>query len=839
MDDRTNEKGPPGEEPLGSQGAHDTAAPSVYGDNADAATPRCEESLAVLKAALPRGPWCLAAIRPKDHKDDDGALEVMTFLPGQEDKVRMFWEQWCGKRNMYWTPNPVKRVLVTKPSKGDIREVAWLWVDIDPKKGRDLRGERERILALLRSLPADGIPAPSLIVDSGGGYQAFWKLAEPVLVDGNADELARWNEVLRDRLGGDPVQSIEHLMRLPGTVNLPDYKKRAKGRTEPAPAKVVPEPTWQEHELRDFPQPDGKARAAGNRKRAKGGDAVPVEKLDDLPVGDLCKRVIAQGCDPDDPNRWPSRSEALYFVCCELVRAGIDDAKIVGIITDPVWDISASVREQPHPAEYAQRQVERAHEAELAGPPLLDKEEPRHSARQFRRREMPHLMRHNGDWLHHSGAAYSELEDATVKARVYDFLDGAQQASGKGPPHPFCPTKAKVANVLDALEALAHVPADSHSPPCWLGQTGPPPAEIVACSNGLLHLPTGELLPLTHEFFTRNALAIDYRADAPTPTRWLQFLDELWPGDAGSTGTLQEMFGYVLVPDTTQQKIFLLVGPPRSGKGTIARVLAHLVGTENACAPTLNSIGGEFGLQPLIGKQLAIVSDMRLGGRTDPAVVAENLLRISGEDMVTANRKYKSAWSGRLAVRFLVMTNEIPKFADASGALASRFVPLVMSESFLGREDPGLANALMRELPGILCWAVEGWRRLRDRGHFVLPEAARETMQTMSDLASPVSAFVRDECEVAPDAQVPTKDLFNAWQVRCQARGEYAGTDGTFGKDLRAVLPRVRTTRLWCGGERPTFYVGIRLAKVMTVPHDYGADAGAGWGPDEKGDRHF
>lgn len=801
-------------------------------------TPCYEDSVAFLKWAQPEGPWCLCAFNPND-KDGN---EAMTFYPGQEDRALTWLRNVGDARNLYWTVNPVRKLMVKKPKRRDIAALTWLHVDIDPRAGHDIAAERRRILDKLRN-PPNGIPRPTCVIFSGGGYQAFWRLNEPFKIEGEEaryEEAKLWNLHLERVLGGDHCHNVDRIMRLPGTVNRPDEKKRAKGRTEEL-ARVE----WNDgpnYALGEFTKAEAEGGTTSDRKPVA-IDPTKVERVEDLgklPVGDYCKRVIAQGCDPDDPAKYESRSEALFFVCCEMVRREVPDEIIYAVITDPLNNVSESVRDASNPHEYALRQIARAHKAELARPPVLDKEDPMRSARQFRQRKMQHLMRHNGDWLYFSGAAYSEMEDATVKARVYEFLDGAQQATGKGP-HPFCPTKMKVANVLDALEALTHVPVGNHSPPCWLGQQqGPPPTEIVACSNGLLHLPTGELLPLTHEFFTRNALAIDYRPDAPPPSRWLQFLDELWSGDAGSIGTLQEMFGYVLVPDTTQQKIFLLVGPPRSGKGTIARVLTELVGPANTCAPTLNSIGGEFGLQPLIGKQLAIVSDMRMGQRTDPAVVAENLLRISGEDMVTANRKYKSAWSGRLAVRFLVMTNEIPKFADASGALASRFVPLAMSESFLGREDPGLANALMRELPGILCWAVEGWRRLRDRGHFLLPEAARETMQTMSDLASPVSAFVRDECELAPNAKVPTRDLFNAWQVWCQARGEYPGTDGAFGRDLRANLPRVRTTRLWCGGARMTYYAGIQLAaKVLAVPHDYGADAGAGGGPKEEGGRSF
>ena len=58
-----------------------------------------------------------------------------------------------------------------------------------------------------------------------------------------------------------------------------------------------------------------------------------------------------------------------------------------------------------------------------------------------------------------------------------------------------------------------------------------------------------------------------------------------------------------------------MVGPTRGGKGAIARVLGALVGRENVAGPTLSSLGGDFGLAPLIGKPLAVISDARLNGR--------------------------------------------------------------------------------------------------------------------------------------------------------------------------------------------------------------------------------
>ena len=107
-------------------------------------------------------------------------------------------------------------------------------------------------------------------------------------------------------------------------------------------------------------------------------------------------------------------------------------------------------------------------------------------------------------------------------------------------------------------------------------------------------------------------------------------------------------------------------------------------------APTLAGLGMNFGLAPLIGKGVAIISDARLGGRADQHAIAERLLSITGEDTITVDRKYMFAWTGQLLVRFLVISNELPRLSDASGALMSRFIVLVLTHSFYGREDQTL-----------------------------------------------------------------------------------------------------------------------------------------------------
>ncbi len=437
---------------------------------------------------------------------------------------------------------------------------------------------------------------------------------------------------------------------------------------------------------------------------------------------------------------------------------------------------------------------------------------PYDTARLFQGSLSTPLRHHRGAFYEWRGAAWLGADEAALRARVYEFLDKCKTKTGKGALGPVKPNALMVGGLLDALRAAAHLD-EKIEPPAWLdGASGPSTYEIIPCSNGLLHLPTKRLLPHTPAFFAHNALDFAYDPAAPAPRQWLAFLHQLWPDDPEAIATLQEIFGYTLTADTRQQKAFLIIGPKRSGKGTIARVLTGLIGTHNCVAPTLAGLGTNFGLAPLIGKRLAIISDARLSGRADQHAIAERLLSITGEDAITIDRKYARAWTGQLGSKFLILSNELPRLADASAALPGRFILLVLTESFYGREDPGLTGKLLGELPGILNWAIAGWGRLRDVGHFKQPQSARQAMEQLEDLASPVGAFLRERCEIGPLHTAKVSDVFSAWAEWCTAQGrEHIGTVQSFGRDLRAAVPGLKTAQPREGDARTRSYQGLRL----------------------------
>lgn len=461
--------------------------------------------------------------------------------------------------------------------------------------------------------------------------------------------------------------------------------------------------------------------------------------------------------------------------------------------------------------------------------PKISKATPLQSARLWREKlkagDAHGLHFVKGEFFRWSENHYVATPDDAMRSAAYRWLSGCVDAASA---LPIAPNRGFVTDLLDALKGEAFADASS---PQWLdGRSSPDPTELVATANGLLHFPTRKLLPSDPNLFATAALPIQFDIAAPEPAHWLQFLDSIWPDDPESISAIQEWMGLcALTSDTRHQKSLLIVGPRRSGKGTILRVFRSLAGDSNVCAPSFASLAAHFGLQSFIDKRIALISDARLSGRTDATAVAENILRITGEDAISVPRKHITDWVGKLPTRFVVATNELPTMADASAALSSRFIILRMTRSFYGAEDHGLDDKLSAELPGILNWALDGLDRLRRRGRLLQPQSGAELVAELEALASPISMFIAEECVVDPRAEGTVAELFHAWRTWCESNGrDHPGTAADFGKKLRASVPALVTTQRRTSDGRSRCYQGIRLRSGSPDPGT-GGTGGTSW----------
>ncbi len=368
--------GPEAPTPHENDGVASPAAAEPSGECVPAASFRSgavTSAIEFLKVVYPEGPWCLTAICPERR-----GIETRTFRPEGEVELQRWLARFNGSRNLYWHVNPVIGAPTKKAEREDIAAVCYLHVDIDPAADRELATERSRILALLTDAKPGGVAEPTIVISSGGGYQAFWKLAEPIVVNGDlarAEEAKLYNQQLEVLFGGDKCHNIDRLMRLPYTMNLPDARKLKKGR-KPALAEIVllkPENVYPVDEFTPLPTelPPTTSQGGGSSSPAEPITPTRIAMLDELSrwaVPDRITAIIRHGRHPDPDEQAKkkdgSRSAWLFDVICGLLRCSVPDNIIFGIITDPRWQLSESVIERKRgAAKYAIKQIASARKA--------------------------------------------------------------------------------------------------------------------------------------------------------------------------------------------------------------------------------------------------------------------------------------------------------------------------------------------------------------------------------------------------------------------------------------------------------------------------------------------
>lgn len=172
-------------------------------------------------------PRVLVAIHPDNHK-------VVGATPNTSKNLIAFLTKYGAEGfNLYFTPNRTKRPISTKPKKADIRFFDFAHVELDPPDTiKDLAAWQKRARAKLKASPWP----PSVIWSSGNGVQALWRIDEPLdLADVPAALCESKNRGLLEAFADDEIEiqgtwNVDRILRIPGTINYPNAKKRAAGR---------------------------------------------------------------------------------------------------------------------------------------------------------------------------------------------------------------------------------------------------------------------------------------------------------------------------------------------------------------------------------------------------------------------------------------------------------------------------------------------------------------------------------------------------------------------------------------------------------------------------------
>ena len=293
----------------------------------------------------------------------------------------------------------------------------------------------------------------------------------------------------------------------------------------------------------------------------------------------------------------------------------------------------------------------------------------------------------------------------------------------------------------------------------------PPEPDRIHLRNGTLFLDgsfTGG-----KPVIVRNRLPVAYNPEAPSPERWLSFLNDLlYPEDIP---TLQEFLGYCLIPSNAGQKMLILKGSGGEGKSQIGAMLASLFGANMKDGSIGKISENPFARADLEHTLLMVDDDMRMDALRQTNYVKSI---VTAQGKMDLERKGKQSYQGWMYARLLAFSNgQLQALYDHSDGFYRRQLMLTTKPRKPNRrDDPFLGEKLKAEVEGIFLWAFAGLQRLVEN-HFRFTESdrARESRESIKHSSSNCLAFLDSEGYIRrkADASISSRDLYILYRLWC------------------------------------------------------------------------
>jgi putative DNA primase/helicase len=311
------------------------------------------------------------------------------------------------------------------------------------------------------------------------------------------------------------------------------------------------------------------------------------------------------------------------------------------------------------------------------------------------------------------------------------------------------------------------------------------PAGHLAVENGLVDLQAvadgaGEeaLRELEPDDYAMTQLPVAYDPDAEYD-EWADYVEE-W-AEEGRADALQEYVGYCLhIGEIPIHRALLLVGSGANGKSTFLAVVRQLLGSDNT---------GSFELQTLANEKDALADFYGSLANIDDDLSARKIgqgigmfKKLTAGNEVRGRKLYQEGFKYRATGKHLYAANQVPQVnvPDDDEAFWRRWLLVEFPQHYPPSErDPGLEDRLTEPeaMSGVLNWAIEGWARLLEQGHFSgekrYAQAKRERWQAWGDS---IDKFI-SECVERDEsaANISTTDVHRVYAEWCRNNGERPG----------------------------------------------------------------
>jgi len=312
---------------------------------------------------------------------------------------------------------------------------------------------------------------------------------------------------------------------------------------------------------------------------------------------------------------------------------------------------------------------------------------------------------------------------------------------------------------------------------------------LLNCRNGTVDLTTGAIRPHERKDLLTHDVDIEYRPDATAPT-WLRFLNDVFAGDVDLIRFVQRAVGYSLTGSVKEQVLLICHGSGSNGKSVFLNILRQLLGKLAWQAVPDLLLADRNRRHPteqadLFGKRLVVCQETGEGRRFNETLVKQ----LTGGDAITARRMHEDNWSFDPTHKLWLSTNHRPEIKGTDYAIwrRPRLIPFTVTFHDSGEgepvKDPDMEARLIKELPGILNWAICGCLDWQRHG-LGLAEAVKVATSAYQAEMDVLAGWIADCCVIHRNAKARASALYRSYSEWCEQSGEHPEPQRRWGMRL-------------------------------------------------------
>lgn len=315
---------------------------------------------------------------------------------------------------------------------------------------------------------------------------------------------------------------------------------------------------------------------------------------------------------------------------------------------------------------------------------------------------------------------------------------------------------------------------------------------LIGVANGVVDLRTGELLRGRPDLDITKRAPVAY-TQGMRNVRWEQFIDFATGGDKELQEWLQKAAGYTLTGLNNQDVLFLVYGPPGSGKNTFVEAIVKALGTKQYAWPLDSSIlahndgmvsGADlYHWAELRGRRMVWVDELPESER----MKENSVKKLTGSSEISARSPGEKPFTFNAQAKLWITTNHRPQIND--DAMWRRIRPIPWS-NVPESPDPDLKAYLFDPegaLPAVLSWAVEGAIKYLSSGSrdpLGWCTAVSEAAEIYRKNEDRLGMFLNEETREVDGASLTVKQLYSVYRIWSEDRGERAMTQIAFQRKL-------------------------------------------------------